>query len=55
MADTGEDRELKQRVNAHQSRVVNESRKLAEKTRKPSRKTGPKGSAGRSPSSKSRG
>lgn len=28
MADTGEDREIKQRVNAHQAEVVRESKQL---------------------------
>jgi len=38
MPDTGEDRELKQRVNAHQTEVVRESKKLAQKAKQPSGK-----------------
>jgi len=47
MADTGEDREINQRVSAHQTELVRESKNLVEKakpnpTKKkmPSRKTG---------------
>ena len=36
MPDTGEDREVKQRVNAHQAEVVRESKKLAQKAKQPS-------------------
>jgi hypothetical protein len=36
MPDTGEDRELKQRVNAHQAEVVRESKKLVQKAKQPS-------------------
>jgi hypothetical protein len=37
MADTGEDREIKQRVNAHQAEVARESNEL-EQRNKPSRR-----------------
>lgn len=47
MADTGEDREIKQRANAHQAEVVRESKNLLAKTKPnptkkkmPGRKTG---------------
>ncbi len=33
MADTGEDRELKQRTNAHQAEIVRESKKLAQESK----------------------
>jgi len=33
MADTGEDREIKQRVSAHQAEVVRESKNLVEKAK----------------------
>jgi hypothetical protein len=36
MPDTGEDREVKQRVNAHQAEVVRESKRLAQKAKQPS-------------------
>lgn len=36
MADTGEDRELKQRTNARQTEVLRESKKLAQKAKQPS-------------------
>ena len=34
MADTGEDRELRQRVNAHQAQAVKQAKQLAQKTKK---------------------
>jgi len=34
MADTGEDREIKQRVNAHQAEVVRESNQLEQRNRR---------------------
>lgn len=33
MADTGEDREIKQRVNAHQAEVVRESKQLIQRNK----------------------
>ena len=33
MADTGEDREIKQRANANEAKVVRKSKKLASKTK----------------------
>jgi hypothetical protein len=33
MADTGEDREIKQRVSAHQEEVIRESKQRAEKAK----------------------
>ncbi len=48
MADTGEARELKQRVSAHQAEVIRESKKLVEKTSKRAgRKKPPGAKAGR--------
>lgn len=34
MADTGEDREIKQRVNAHQAEVVRESKQLQQRNKR---------------------
>ncbi len=52
MADTGEARELKQRVSAHQAEVIRESKKLVEKTSKragkrPGKKNPPGAKTGR--------
>jgi hypothetical protein len=53
MPDTGEKRELKQRVNAHQAEEVRESRKLIQKAKEPSVRNKTR-SRGRHPLTKSR-
>lgn len=59
MADTGEDREIKQRVNAHQAEVVRESKQLIQRNKsgyrpKDARRDIPKRSPSTKPSSRSR-
>ena len=53
MADTGEDREIKQRVNAHQAELVRESKQLAERTKEaPLKKNARRNTPRRPPSKK---
>ena len=55
MADTGEDREIKQRTNAHQVEVVRESKKLVQKAKQPSARNKPRSRGTSHPRTKSRG
>jgi DNA invertase Pin-like site-specific DNA recombinase len=53
MADTGEDREIKQRVAAHQAETVRESNQLEERTKRGwVKKNARRNKPGRSPSTK---
>jgi hypothetical protein len=53
MADTGEDREIKQRVAAHQVETVRESNQLEQRTQRDwVKKTARRNKPGRSPSAK---
>lgn len=54
MADTGEDREIKQRVSAHRAEVIRESKQLAERTKQaPLKENARRNTPRRSPSKKS--
>ncbi len=54
MADTGEDREIKRRANAHEAELIRESRKLAATTKQGSAKRKSQGKVKRGGQSKSR-
>ena len=54
MADTGEDREIRRRSNAHEAEAIRESKKLVANTKQRSARRKSQGSVKRSGRSKSR-